>query len=429
MIVSDDGQLGLYRAGTRQVVPIDDCLVHEPAVEAVLQRVRTSGLTASARNVDVRANARGEAIATVGFETQPSADDLDRLRALATSTLAVHVDIGTSPAFLTGEHRVVDGSEALTMEVSGRSFEVPPAAFFQVNTEVLEQIHGVVRPFVAGSDSLWDLYCGVGVHGLACAAPGQSVRGFDIDEAGIAAARRNAERHGVAAEYVAASDDAFEPPEGTGHAVVNPARAGLTWTLPQRLGRAARIAYISCDATTFLRDAERLANEGFALRELHTFDMMPRTAHIELVGLFEAANLPPRWTHLGEGVTGTPDGPGDQTWIALVDGTLARHSTLPGGEVSVQRLRAVDGAAVVKLKAPADTTAAELRSRLKQWRHPVIGDPRGNRGANFRWQQNLALDVPALHRIRCGELHAPVPDFLLTVFRLPRAVVERTDDT
>jgi 23S rRNA (uracil1939-C5)-methyltransferase len=426
MMVRADGRLGLYRAGTREVVPIDGCLVHEPAVEAVLDKVRESGLTGSARNVDVRANRRGEAIVTLGFAEEPSDEDLARMLHLASPTLSVHVDIGTSAAFLTGEHRVVEGADALNMQVAGRTFEVPPAAFFQVNTEVLERIHEVLRPFVAGSEVIWDLYCGVGVHGLACAAPGQIVRGFDIDEDGIAAARRNAAQQGIDATYVAASDADFVPPQRGGRAIVNPARAGLAWSLPAQLGgKVARLAYISCEPTTFLRDAERLTNEGFALREIHTFDMMPRTSHIELVGLFEAADLPRRWTDLGQGITGAPDGPGEQTWVALVDGVVPRHATLPGGEITLERLRAIDGGAVVKLQAPAGTDAAGLLGLLKHWRHPVLGDERGNRAANFRWKQAVHLDVPALHRLRCGEEHAPVPEFLLTAFRLPRKVVQR----
>ncbi len=420
-MIIEGGRLGLYSAGSRDVVPIDACLVHEAAVEAVLEHVRTSGVMAFAHNVDVRANADGAAIASFGVAESPSNAQLEVLRELAGPKLSVHVNVGKSAAFLSGEHVVVEGAETLEIEVSGKVFSVPPQAFFQVNTEVLERIHDVVRPFVAGGETLWDLYCGVGVHGLACAADGQTVRGFDIDVAGVAAAQKNAERLGINAEFVAVSDADFNALDVSGNAIINPARAGLSPGLPAQLTGLDRIAYVSCEPATFLRDAERLANEGFALRELHAFDMMPRTSHIELVGLFDTAGLEKRWHVLERGITGA-EGDGEQTWVALIDGTVPRKATLPGGIIKLERLRNLDGAAVVRLQSP-QTDVSTLMATLKRWKHPVIGDPQGNRAANNRWWQTTHLDVPALHLSRAGENTAPTPDFLLGIFRLPRKIV------
>lgn len=424
MIVAPDGQLGLYQAGTRAVVPVARCAVHEAAVEAVLGRVRAHGV-GQARYVDVRANAAGEAIVTFGFEAEPGEAERDRLAGLADGQLSVHVNVGGKQTFLSGEQVCLRGAATLRMQVAQQTFEVPPAAFFQVNTEVLTRIHDLLRPWVGGDVPLWDIHCGVGVHGIACAAPGQVVRGADIDAVGVDAARQNAAQNGVAATYATASDDAVAF-EGAGHAIVNPARAGLARELPHKLGAAPmlRLGYVSCEPRTFLRDAERLANAGFALRELHAFDMMPRTSHLELVGLFEHTAAPARWIELGEGVTGCP-GEGPDSWVALLAGALPKRATLPGGEVTLERLRSVGDASVVRLTAPHALDHTELRRTLRRWKHPVIGDETlGLRSVNFRWRQDAALDVPALHRLRSGDAYAPVPDFFLTLFQLPRAVVE-----
>lgn len=49
---------------------------------------------------------------------------------------------------------------------------------------------------------------------------------------------------------------------------------------------ARRIVYVSCDPATFARDGERLVAAGFAPQVIAPFDLMPQTAHVELVATF-----------------------------------------------------------------------------------------------------------------------------------------------
>ncbi|HVK78741.1 MAG TPA: TRAM domain-containing protein [Kofleriaceae bacterium] len=50
-----------------------------------------------------------------------------------------------------------------------------------------------------------------------------------------------------------------------------------------------RIIYVSCDPATFARDADVLAAAGLTPRWAQALDLMPQTAHVELVACFEAA--------------------------------------------------------------------------------------------------------------------------------------------
>ena len=78
-------------------------------------------------------------------------------------------------------------------------------------------------------------------------------------------------------------------------------RGGAAWELivldPPRTGArevidaiaasgAARVVYVSCDPATFARDGERLIAAGWRPGTITPIDLMPQTAHVELVATF-----------------------------------------------------------------------------------------------------------------------------------------------
>jgi len=51
--------------------------------------------------------------------------------------------------------------------------------------------------------------------------------------------------------------------------------------------KVKKIAYVSCDAVSFARDARILVAGGFTLREVTPVDQFLYSPHVELVGVFK----------------------------------------------------------------------------------------------------------------------------------------------
>ena len=71
--------------------------------------------------------------------------------------------------------------------------------------------------------------------------------------------------------------------------IIDPPRAGMHDKALKRLVEinANRLVYISCNPSTFARDANLLNKAGYELKRVIPFDMFPHTMHIELVSMFQ----------------------------------------------------------------------------------------------------------------------------------------------
>jgi len=71
--------------------------------------------------------------------------------------------------------------------------------------------------------------------------------------------------------------------------VLDPPRTGGGVKTMQRIAQLGpqRIVYVSCNPSTFAREAEILSRHNYELRSLTLLDQFPNTYHIETIGLFE----------------------------------------------------------------------------------------------------------------------------------------------
>lgn len=174
----------------------------------------------------------------------------------------------------------------------------PEAALFsQVNTA---QNHVLIKTLIAAIDFtpdwILDLYCGAGNLTLPLAEkfPQAKIFGVELSRASIERAERRHPGVNWQAGDVARVLSTMAPLKGKGLIVLDPPRMGCAPEVIDQVRRQSpsQIVYVSCNPTTFARDAERLvANGRFAVESVQGLDMFPQTEHVELICSLRAATL------------------------------------------------------------------------------------------------------------------------------------------
>jgi len=290
-----DGRLGFFREGshelcdattTGQLLPA----THEwiAGAEETLRREQLTGLA----GIEIAENIPGDQRAC-HLELHAGVD-ATRFAALAHGLSGLSAERTDRPGItvLSGSTTVTDVLQ-MSEEVHEPTLRLgrDVRAFFQGNRFLLQplvqRVAGLVRP-----GPVLDLYAGVGLFGLSCAATGPGpvtlVEGDLISGADL---QRNADPFGNTVRVERRSVEAFLrsaqcPRDST--VIVDPPRTGMSRDAVQGIIRLApaSVIYVSCDVATLARDARTLVDGGYELRDVSGMDLFPNTAHVETIAAF-----------------------------------------------------------------------------------------------------------------------------------------------
>jgi 23S rRNA (uracil1939-C5)-methyltransferase len=172
----------------------------------------------------------------------------------------------------------------------------PPGSFLQATQDGELALLSSVREAVGDARRIVDLFAGCGTFSLPLADQAE-VYALESDAAMVAAMdagwRKAKGLHKVTAE----ARDLFRRPLlpdelnpfGAHYeaAVIDPPRAGAEAQVVQLAeARTPKIAYVSCNPTTFARDARILVNAGYKLNWVQTVDQFRWSTHTELAASF-----------------------------------------------------------------------------------------------------------------------------------------------
>ncbi len=172
----------------------------------------------------------------------------------------------------------------------------PEAALFsQVNREQNEVLkRETIAAVSIEPDWIMDLYSGSGnlTAPLTRAHPRAQMTAIELSKFAVARGRERLASVNWYAGDVAHVLSQLSKPDGQGLIVLDPPRPGCETAVINQIQRLAplQILYISCNPTTFARDAERLLETGlYNLEHVRGLDMFPQTEHVELIASFRAS--------------------------------------------------------------------------------------------------------------------------------------------
>ncbi|KAI5830232.1 S-adenosyl-L-methionine-dependent methyltransferase [Schizophyllum commune Tattone D] len=272
-------RIGFNRAGTQNVMDIEDCPIATPILR------ETYGPMREEIEKNIMTYKKG-----VSLILRDSLDPAD-----PTNT----------------KHIAVTSHKGNVREMVGdKIFEYPAHSFFQNNNAVLTPLTTYVRDALIPASStttsplthLVDTYCGAGLFAIALAPHFATVAGIELSAESIKSATRNAELNGLPADKCTfrAGDaaDIFSavkdfPAERTA-VVIDPPRKGCDEPFLRQLVqfRPAAVVYVSCNVHTqardvgwVLREMEKVEEKRYRVESVRGFDLFPQTAHVESVAV------------------------------------------------------------------------------------------------------------------------------------------------
>jgi 23S rRNA (uracil1939-C5)-methyltransferase len=279
--LTGDGKLGYVfplPMGEGRVGAITECHIPEAAINDFWSQLEFEPETDIER-VSIRAGMNDDLLVVLESES-PEPPELE-------------IQAGISIAHVYEENTVViAGNDHIFIRVLDRDFKVSAASFFQVNTAMAEKMvqHLLACLPVSSSTTLLDVYCGVGLFSAFFASKCKTVIGIESSESSCEDFAVNLDEFDNVELYEGQAEDVIPHLEVQPDiVVVDPPRAGLDKAVVDGILNLnpSVIAYVSCDPSTLARDAARLINGGYKLKEITPFDLFPQTYHIESISIFE----------------------------------------------------------------------------------------------------------------------------------------------
>lgn len=181
--------------------------------------------------------------------------------------------------------------EPVTVSLAGVSVPFPPGSFLQATADGEAALVAAAREWLSGCATVADLFSGLGTFAFALAGPGTKVLAAEAARDAHLACKAAAGRGQLPIH--AMHRDLFRnplmPDELNRFAAVllDPPRAGAREQV-QRIAESnvPRVVYISCNPSSWARDAAILCEAGYRLAELRPVGQFRWSTHVELASLF-----------------------------------------------------------------------------------------------------------------------------------------------
>ncbi|MEN3746900.1 class I SAM-dependent RNA methyltransferase [Sphingomonas sp. HF-S3] len=279
--------LGFTEQGSHRLIDLDECHVLDPRLFALLAPLR--GLLATVAPVSRRINVQlaltdqGPDVLIDGIEAEGLAA-AEALTAFSQrhglARLAMDEGLGPTTRW---------EPDPVTITQGGVPVPFPHGSFLQATPEGEAALVAAVREIAGGAAAIADLFAGLGTFAFAFA--GSKVYAGEAARDPVLSLKAAAARAGR--QIFADHRDLFRRPLTTKELnnfqamVIDPPRAGAKEQSAEIAASIVpRVAFVSCNPSTFARDAEILCKGGYRLDWIQPVGQFRWSTHVELAAQF-----------------------------------------------------------------------------------------------------------------------------------------------
>lgn len=288
---SKSAVIGFKQSGSHRLVDLNDCHILDPQLNALIAHLRKFasqfgprgsfdvGLALCDQGVDCRLTH----FSLEGLEATEAALDFARMIGLA----RLSIDQGFGP-------ETVWEPEPVTVTLSGFPVGLPAGAFLQATRDAENQMVADAQEWLDDAGVIADLFAGLGTFAFALTkggSDGRKILAAEADQAAYLALNGAANRS--RGRVHAMHRDLFRNPlqaselNRFGGVLLDPPRAGAKAQVAEiAQSTLSRVVYVSCNPSSWARDAAVLREAGFELARLRPIGQFRWSTHVELTSLF-----------------------------------------------------------------------------------------------------------------------------------------------
>jgi len=283
-------RIGFFRQGSYDLIEVTEAFLIHPLIDRVLTQIRKQAERLPLlQEIHINISPAGEAhlLMFTALQSYPAMEGFfNDLRKAVPEVIGITGFANRKKVFSLGKNQ-------LTLDMEGITLKATEGNFYQVNWDQNRNMVRTVLDFAAltGSETVLDLYCGIGNFSLPLAQQAKTVIGIESGFSAIEDAKANAVlNHITNTEFFADDMDKglkmlLARKLRADVIVLDPPRAGATLKTLERVLAFVpkKIIYVSCNPSTLARDLKFFHLFGFRLDRLQPVDMFPYTYHIECV--------------------------------------------------------------------------------------------------------------------------------------------------
>jgi 23S rRNA (uracil1939-C5)-methyltransferase len=279
-------KVGFAAANSHDIVPIDRCPVLDPHLSGAIEAAWAIAepLISMGKPLDIQVTATSSGLDVDVRGSGPLSTALiTRLSRIAEQQRL---------ARLTRHGELVLMRTPPVVSIGTAQVALPPGSFLQATVAGEETLAALVSEHCRRAKHIADLFCGVGPFALRLASKSR-IAAFDSDAGAVTALQKAATTTSGLKPVKAEARDLFRRPlmpqelRDYDTVVFDPPRQGAQAQVTQlAASKIPTVVAVSCNVTTFARDAKILIEGGYRIEGVTPVDQFRHTPHVELVARF-----------------------------------------------------------------------------------------------------------------------------------------------